>query len=113
MTANLNSEKTKKKRDRSKPYKFNIGDRVAERPKDSVIFGLRKETNERIAKYRTQRYGTVLGNFTKQLTSAKRTTSQKYVRVLWDGLQTPSDHAQNRLILENELPALLEEHYAL
>jgi hypothetical protein len=40
---------------------YNIGDRVAERPKSHGIFAVRNEVKDRIQKYRSQRYGTVVG----------------------------------------------------
>jgi hypothetical protein len=40
---------------------YNIGDRVAERPKSHGIFAVRNEVKDRIQQYRSQRYGTVVG----------------------------------------------------
>jgi hypothetical protein len=39
---------------------YNIGDRVAERPKSHGIFAVRNEVKDRIQQYRSQRYGTVV-----------------------------------------------------
>lgn len=36
--------------------------------------------------------------------------NNKFVKVLWDGLETPSDHAQMRLVHEHELPQLIKEY---
>lgn len=83
--------------------KYQVGDRVAERPKDSKFVGLTAETKARIAKYTTQRFGTVVGTKQKSTARGARTT---YVQVLWDGMQTPSDHAQFRLCHEAELVAV-------
>ena len=40
---------------KQKPVVFQVGDRVAERPKTHGIIAMRKGTKERIAQYRTQR----------------------------------------------------------
>ena len=89
--------------------KFEPGDRVAERPKASFIPGISAEAIERTAQYRTQRYGTVVDNFVKQIIGRNKVpTKNFYVRVLWDGMQTPSEHAQHRLILESELETVLD-----
>ena len=40
---------------------YAIGDRVAERPKAHGIVAVREEVKQRIAQYRAQRYGTVVG----------------------------------------------------
>ena len=91
--------------------KFQAGDRVAERPKATYIPGLSAASKAAIAKYREQRYGTVESTFTKQTKGRDgRGSTHQYVRVLWDGKQTPSEHAQHRLIAEDELAALLETY---
>jgi len=81
---------------------FMPGDRVAERPKSTVIPGLRKESLEAIKKYRSQRFGTVV--------DAYKRGSHTYVNVLWDGMTTPSSHAQMRLILEEKFPELMRDY---
>lgn len=91
----------KKPKRRIKP-----GDRVAERPKANYIPNLRPESRAKIASYLQQRYGTVVDVFSKRQRGSDRTT--KYAKVLWDGKQTPSDHAQMRLIHEDQLPELLQ-----
>jgi hypothetical protein len=94
--------------------KFAPGDRVAERPKASVIPGLSPESLKRIAKYRKQRYGTVVETITKESKSRLNKISKlQYVRVLWDGMQSPSDHAQMRLCLESELSQIVEGYCAV
>ena len=80
--------------------KFYEGARVAEKPKATYIQVNNKETNDRIAQYRTQRVGTVLG-YKYQTTRTGRKTP--YVQVQWDHLASPSFHAQMRLCLESEL----------
>jgi hypothetical protein len=89
--------------------KFQPGDRVAERPKASYIPNLSSEVRERIAPYRTQRYGTVVNTFIKKGLGRTRKPAQlPYVNVIWDGKFSCTDHAQNRLILEKDLPQLLD-----
>lgn len=39
---------------------YAVGDRVAERPKAHGLAAVREETKQRIAQYRSQRYGTVI-----------------------------------------------------
>lgn len=87
---------------------------MAERPKASAIPGLNPESLRRIAQYRTQRYGTVVETIVKESTSqTSRTSKLLYVRVLWDGMQSPSDHAQMRLCLESELPQVMDGYCAV
>lgn len=81
--------------------KFKPGDRVAERPKSTVIPNLRLESKERIKANSSQRYGVVIDVLVKTtITRDRRTIKQKFVKVLWDGMKTPSDHAQMRLCHE-------------
>lgn len=91
--------------------KFNPGDRVAERPKASHFNFLDPKTEERIAQYRTQRYGTVVDSFIKvTVDRTKNKKESKYVRVIWDGQQSPTEHAQCRLVFESELPETLASY---
>lgn len=90
----------KKPKRRIKP-----GDRVAERPKANYIPNLRPSVRSTVESCRQQRYGTVVDVFSKRQRGSDRVT--KYAKVLWDGRKTPSDHAQMRLIHEEELPELL------
>ena len=75
-------------------FTFQKGDRVAERPKNSIIVGLRRESAAIAAANNTQRYGTVLGYVLKR---NSRKQQIKYCEVLWDGSKSPSLHAQHRL----------------
>lgn len=101
----------KPKRDRAQPAKFKPGDRVAERPKATAIPGLSKESLQRIQVHRTQRYGVVIDVFVKPTkTPTRGIVNNKFVKVLWDGLKTPSDHAQMRLVHESELDALVKSY---
>lgn len=73
--------------------------------------GLSPETVKRIQQFRSQRYGVVVDVFIKATPSKSRgTIKHKFVKVLWDGLKTPSDHAQMRLIHEHELPELIQNY---
>jgi len=102
---------TKLKRDRSQPAKFKPGDRVAERPKATGIPGLNPESLRKIQPYRSQRYGVVVDVFIKSVkTRTRGTVNNKFVKVLWDGQKTPSDHAQMRLVLEDELEDLVKSY---
>lgn len=100
----------KKRKSRAAAPKFNVGDRVAERPKSNYIPGLRAESREKIAPYSAQRYGVVIETFTKVNGGSRRTVETKYVRVLWDDHATPMEHAQFRLVLADELPQVLESY---
>jgi hypothetical protein len=84
--------------------KFQQGDRVAERPKNHGIYSINQATKDRIAQYRTQRYGTVLEIKTKK-------TSRSFQRVLviqWDHLTSPCEHAQHRICSIEEFPKIME-----
>lgn len=93
-----------------KPQTFKIGDRVAERPKATAIPNLSPEVNAKIAPYRQQRFGVVVGLFTKKsATRTRRVIEHKFVRVLWDGAKTPSEHAQMRICHEDALEKIRDE----
>jgi len=93
-----------------KPQTFKIGDRVAERPKATAIPNLSPEVNEKVAAYRQQRYGVVVDLFTKKsVTRTRRVIENKFVRVLWDGMKSPSEHAQMRICHESELETIRNE----
>jgi len=89
-------------------YAYAIGDRVAERPKSHGIFAVRNEVKERIQRYRSQRYGTVVGiNLKPNKSGAK----QKFLLVKWDHLKSPTEHAQMRICPADELQKLQAEGY--
>ena len=89
-------------------YTYDIGDRVAERPKSHGIFAVRKETRERIQQYRSQRYGTIVGiNLKPNKSGAK----QKFLLIRWDHLKTPTEHAQMRICPADQLEKLQSEGY--
>ena len=84
---------------------------MAERPKATGIPGLNPESLKKIQCYRSQRYGVVVDVFVKPLkTRTRGIVNNKFVKVLWDGLKTPSDHAQMRLIHEDELDELVKNY---
>lgn len=75
-------------------FNYNIGDRIAERPKAHGIFTVRSEVQKRIAQYRTQRYGTILNIKEKKNSAGVKT---KVIVVQWDHLKSPTEHAQMRI----------------
>jgi hypothetical protein len=89
-------------------HQYNIGDRVAERPKAHGIFAVRNEVKERIQQYRSQRYGTVVGiNIKPNRTGNKR----KFLLIQWDHLKSPTEHAQMRICPADQLVKLQAEGY--
>ena len=84
---------------------YQLGDRVAERPKTHGIIAIRPEVKARIAQYSTQRYGTIVG-FSEKVTT--RGSKQKMLLIRWDHLQTPTEHAQMRICHERDLPAMMK-----
>ena len=89
---------------------YQVGDRVAERPKASNWLSVRSEVKERIAAYRTQRYGTVLG---VKLKPNSRGAKQKFLVIQWDHLASPTEHAQMRICPIDELPQLQAQGYGM
>jgi hypothetical protein len=88
--------------------KFQIGDRVAEKPKPRAIYAKTAATIERIKPYTAQRYGTVLDTVYQ---GAKGKPSVPYVKIIWDGTQTPVTHAQCRICLEKDLTAVTIDYF--
>jgi hypothetical protein len=91
-------------------FTYQVGDRVAERPKTHGLIAIRQEVKDRIAQYRSQRYGTVVDVVTKPL-KGKRTI--KMLRVQWDHLKTPTEHAQCRICPVEIFPQLMDQTCAL
>ena len=92
---------------------FQIGDRVAERPKSTIIPNLKAESKAKVAQYAVQRYGVVVDVFMKTTqTRANKQIQQRFLKILWDDRQTPSDHAQMRICHESDLEALREQYTA-
>jgi hypothetical protein len=73
---------------------FQVGDRVAERPKNMIFSGLSTKARQTAAANNQQRYGIVTGLTTK-VSARKQVT--KYVLVKWDHLQSASEHSQSRI----------------
>lgn len=87
-------------------FEYKPGDRVAERPKDHGLLATRPEVHHIIVKNRTQRYGTVVEVFYKRIANGRR---QKMLRIQWDHLQSPMDHAQMRICPIEELDRLTKQ----
>jgi hypothetical protein len=87
-------------------YRYAIGDRVAERPKTHGLFTNQPKVAERIAQYRNQRYGTVVGMTTKL---AAKNRKVKFLLIQWDNLKTPTEHAKMRICPISELDRLTRE----
>lgn len=75
-------------------FHFNIGDRVAERPKAHGLFAVRPESLDIARRNRSQRYGTVIGYDTKV---NKRGSRIKFLVIQWDHLKSPMIHARHRI----------------
>ena len=93
-------------------YTYNIGDRVAERPKTHSNFAMRPESFAIVKRCAKQRYGTVI-QIKEKKASDKRTN--KYLIIKWDHLTSPSEHAQCRIcpidqisFLTNQISSTLE-----
>jgi hypothetical protein len=94
----------------SKP-KFSTGDRVAERPKASAIPNLRPEVLKKIQSFKSQRFGVVVDTYVKLIKTPKRgTIKRQYVKLIWDGMQTPSDVEQMRLVKEEEFEKIKADY---
>ena len=88
--------------------KFQIGDRVAEKPKPRAIYAKTAATIERIKPYTVQRYGTVLDTVYQ---SNRGKASVPYVKIMWDGAQSPVTHAQCRICLEKDLTEVIIDYF--
>jgi hypothetical protein len=84
---------------------YKIGDRVAERPKAHGIFAIREEVKDRIAQYRTQRYGTVIDITYKRISNGRK---QRMLKIQWDHLKSPTEHAQMRICHERDLEQMMK-----
>lgn len=91
---------------KSSQFNYKPGDRVAERPKDHGLLATRAEVRDIIIKNRTQRYGTVVDVFYKRIANGRR---QKMLKIQWDHLQSPMDHAQMRICPVEQLNRLTKE----
>jgi len=88
--------------------KFNIGDRVAEKPKPRAILTNKPEVREKIKPFTTQRYGTVLDTVYKPVSNGKRVP---YVKIMWDYSSSPSVHSQNRICLQQDLAEEMDNYF--
>ena len=89
-------------------HTYSIGERVAERPKSHGIFAARQEAKDRIQKYYSQRYGTVVGlNIKLNRNGSKR----KFLLIQWDHLKSPTEHEQMRICPADQLVKLQSEGY--
>ena len=88
--------------------KFQIGDRVAEKPKPRAIYAKTAATIERIKPYTFQRYGTVLETVYQ---NNKGKASVPYIKIMWDGAQSPVTHAQCRICLEKDLTEVTIDYF--
>lgn len=78
-----------------------------------MIPNLKAESLKVIEKYRSQRYGVVLDCYTKETKARNnKVTRSIVVRVVWDGMQTPSEHAQMRLCHESDFPQVMQGYCA-
>ena len=87
-------------------FDYNIGDRVAERPKTHGIYTFNQQTRQRISEFRSQRYGEVIGiNYKPNARGAQ----QKFLLIKWDHLKSPTEHATMRICPVSELERLTKE----
>ena len=88
------------------PFKYNIGDRVAERPKVHLSCATTPQGIAKSKQLTFQRYGTVVNlSIKKDSRGAKR----KFIDVRWDHNQSISTHEQMRLCFISDLKKLTEE----
>lgn len=85
------------------PFKFKIGDRVAERPRHHGSFATTKEGKDIYKKYEGQRYGTVLD---LEIKRDSRGYKRKFVKVCWDDGNHINTHEQMRLCSIKDLEAI-------
>lgn len=84
-------------------YSFNVGDRIAERPKLHALLAVRQESLAIVQRNSSQRYGTVVGHATK---INKRGQRIKFLLIQWDHLKSPMEHAQHRICPIDQLAEL-------
>ena len=90
------------KQSRRTPFKFAVGDRVAEKPRIHLGLAVKQENQRRYP----SRTGTVTGLKTK---TRKDGHQRKYLAVRWDGFTTPSEHEQMRVCAAEELQTLEQD----
>ena len=90
------------KESRRTPFKFAIGDRVAEKPRIHLGLAVKQE-NQR-------RYSSRIGTVTELRSKVRKDGHQrKYIAVLWDGFKTPSEHEQMRVCFAEDLQVLEQD----
>lgn len=90
------------KESRRTPFKFAVGDRVAEKPRVHLGLAVKQENQRRYS----SRVGTVTGLTTKTRRDGHH---RKYIVVQWDGFTSASEHDQMRVCAATELPSLEQE----
>lgn len=86
-------------------FKFKPGDRVTERPRVTLNIASTTEGQERYGRHGRQRYGTVTGTMHR---TNVRGSKRKFISVLWDGHQKPSEHEQMRLCAIEDLSQAMQ-----
>jgi len=86
-------------------FKFQPGDRVAERPRVKLNIASTAESRAVFNRHSKQRYGTVTATTIRVHSRGPR---RKVILVQWDGSQQPSEHEQMRLCAIDDLPELTQ-----
>ena len=86
-------------------FKFQPGDRVAERPRVKLNIASTAESRAVFNRHSKQRYGTVTATAIRVNSRGSR---RKIILVRWDGSQQPSEHEQMRLCAIGDLPELTQ-----
>ena len=82
------------------PFKFNLGDYVAERPRLYRSFATTEQGVKEYKKRNFQRYGIVVDRI---ILKDKRGARRKYIKVKWTHNNTVSVHEQMRLCAIKDL----------
>ena len=90
------------KESRRTPFKFAVGDRVAEKPRIHLGLAVKQENQRRYS----SRIGTVTGLVTK---TRKDGHQRKYLAVRWDGFNSSSEHEQMRVCFAEDLQTLEQD----
>ena len=85
------------------PFKFKIGDRVAERPRHHGSFATTNKGKATYKKYERQRYGTVLD---LEIKVNARGRKRKFIKVCWDDGNYINTHEQMRLCSIEDLETI-------
>lgn len=90
------------KKSRRTPFKFAVGDRVAEKPRIHLGLAVKQE-NQR-------RYPSRVGTVTELINKTRKDGHQrKYLAVRWDGFKTSSEHEQMRVCPAADLQGLEQD----